>query len=134
MFLDIYTTLCPRHFGMKPLFYGSETSQSDRIHISNRKHRGFSLIDQILSKLRGSELRRIWGRLFRDICTAQKDNAYIVTLWGLRCVDEYVMETVWKRRFENEVVRKTLRKRHCEKDVVKKTLWEKRCKKRLWER
>ena len=47
-----------------------------------------------------------------------------MTLWGLRCVDEYVRATVWQRRFEKEVVRKTLRERHCEKDVVRKTLRE----------
>ena len=62
---------------------------------------------------------RHYGRLnldefeiFWDICTAQKDYAYIVTLWWLRCVDDYVKrgvrKTVCERRGEKDVVRKTL--------------------------
>ena len=35
IFWDFYTTLCPRHFGMKPLFEGFETSHRDRIYISD---------------------------------------------------------------------------------------------------
>ena len=53
---------------------------------------------------------------------------FIVTLWGLRCVDEYVRATVWDRRCEKDVVRKTLWERRCEKDVVRMTLWKRRCR------
>ena len=56
---DIYTTLCPRHFGIKPMSWGSETSHSDRIYKVDVQSRGLSLIDQKLSELRVSELRRI---------------------------------------------------------------------------
>ena len=49
-FWDIYATLCSRHFGMKPLFQGCETSHSERIYIVDVQRRGFSLIDQKLSK------------------------------------------------------------------------------------
>ena len=51
------------------------------------------MIDHELSKRNGGlnfdELEIFW-----DICTAQKDYAYIVTLWGLRSVDDYVRATV----------------------------------------
>ena len=57
------TIVCPRHFSMKPLSYGSETSHRVRIYIVDVQRRGFSLIDQKLSKLRGFELRRIWDIL-----------------------------------------------------------------------
>ena len=46
IFQDIYTTLCPRHFGIKSLPYDSETSHSERIYIVGVQRRGFSLIDQ----------------------------------------------------------------------------------------
>ena len=59
MFWDIYTAVCPRHFCMKPLSYSSEMSHSEQIYIVDVQRRGLSLIDQKLSKLRGSELRRI---------------------------------------------------------------------------
>ena len=42
--------ICPRHFGMKPLFKGSETSHSERVYIADVQRRVFSLIDQKLSK------------------------------------------------------------------------------------
>ena len=59
IFWDIYTTLCPRHFGMKPLSQGSETLYSDRIYIADVQRRGLSLIDPKMFKLQGTELRRI---------------------------------------------------------------------------
>ena len=64
LFGDICTTLCPRHFGMKPLFWGSEASHSERIYIAGVQRQCFSWIDQKLSKLRGSErFLDIWGCL-----------------------------------------------------------------------
>ena len=48
IFWDIYTTLCPRHFSMKPLLMASESSHSERIYISDVQRRGFSLIDEKL--------------------------------------------------------------------------------------
>ena len=77
------------------------------------QRRGFSLIDQkcrIYGDLNWDKFEMIW-----DICTAQKNYAYIVTLWWLGCVDQYFRATVLERR--------------CEKGVVRKTLWERRCKK-----
>ena len=41
---------------MKPLSYGSESSHSEWIYIVDVQRRGFNLIDQKMSKLRGSEL------------------------------------------------------------------------------
>ena len=92
----------------------------------------FSLIDQKLLKLRGSELRRIWHLL--GYLYSAEDYAYIVTLWGLCCAEDNVKATMWK-----DVVWMVLWKRHCEKDVVRKTLWERRLdedvlRKTLWER
>ena len=86
---------------------------------------GFSLIDHKMSKKRGSELIRIL-----DICTAQKDFAFIVTLWGHICKGNGVRKTdvlrkmLWERRCEKDVVRKTLWERRCEKDVVEQSLWK----------
>ena len=90
-----------------------------------------------MSKSRGLNLDEF--DIFWDICTAQKDYAYIVMLWGLRCVDDYVRATVRERRCENDVVRRTLWGRCCEKDVVRKTLWERRwwkdvVRNSVWER
>ena len=156
------------------------------IYIADVQRRGFSLIDQKMSKLRGFELRRIWDILgylyntlsttlwyeasvlrfwhtvteyilqicnvevsvwstkkwwndrgmnldkfdiFLGICTTQKDYANIVTLWGLRCVDEYVRTTGCERFCEKDVVRKTVWERHSEKDVVRKMVWETRWEK-----
>ena len=62
---------------MKPLSQGSET-HSERIYIADVQRRGLSLIDQKLSKLPGLNLNEF--RIFWDICTAQKDHTYIVTL------------------------------------------------------
>ena len=45
---------------MKPLCLGSETSHSERIYIVDVQGQGFSLINQKISELRGSELRWIW--------------------------------------------------------------------------
>ena len=80
------------------LFYGSETLHSDRIYISNVQRRGFSLIDQKLSKLRG--LNEFEVGLILDISTAQNDNLMI------NC----------------DVVRTSLFGRICKGNVVKKTL------------
>ena len=46
IFWDICIGHCPRHFGMKPLSYGSETLHSERIYFANVHRRGFSLFDQ----------------------------------------------------------------------------------------
>ena len=59
--------------------------------------------------------------IFLDICTAQKDYAYIVTLRGLHR-DDYLRATVEQRRCKKYVVRKTLREKCCEKDVVRMKL------------
>ena len=45
IFWNIYTALCTRHFGFKPLSYGSGISHTERINISNVQSRGFGLID-----------------------------------------------------------------------------------------
>ena len=63
IFWDICTTLCPRHFGMKHLSLGSETVHSESIYIADVQRRGFSLIDQKLSKLRGSERGYLYNTL-----------------------------------------------------------------------
>ena len=64
-----------------------------------------------ITKCRNNMVRNLdQFEIYWDICTTKKDNAHTVTLWGIRCVDEYVRATVWKRR--------------CEKDVVRKSLWE----------
>ena len=70
IFWDIYTTLCPRHFGIKPLCEGSETSHSERIYIADVQRRGFSLIDQKLLKLRGLNLDEfeIFWDIFTPLC------------------------------------------------------------------
>ena len=65
---------------MKPLSYGSETSHNDIIYIADVQRRGFSLIDQQLSNKRGYELSLDEFEIFLDICTVQKDYAYIVML------------------------------------------------------
>ena len=107
-------------------------------------------------KLRGVNLDKY--EIFWDFCTSQKHYAYIVMLWGLRCVDEYVRVTVRERccekyekktyvhvygnklgqLYEKEVVRKTLWEWCCEHNVVrimmKGKLYEKMWKKTLWKR
>ena len=88
-----------------------------------------------ITKCRNNMVRNIDEfEIYLDICAAKKDNAHIVTLWVLRCVDEYVRATVWtktlwERRCEKDVVRKTLWERHCERHVGRKTLWERRFEK-----
>ena len=90
------------------------------------QRRGFSLIDQKLSKLLGLNFNDF--RIFWDICTAQKDHTYIVTLWGLRMwtnmLGQRCEKDVVGRRCEKDVVRRTLWERRCEKYVVRKSLWE----------
>ena len=75
---------------------------------------------------RVTELRRIsiWDILGHLYSTEDYAAAYIVTLWGLSCVDEYVRATVWERRCDQ---------RRCEKDVVRAMLWDRRFGKTLWE-
>ena len=67
IFGDVCTTPCPWHFGMKPLSGGSETSHSDRIYIAGVQRRDFSLVDQILSKIRGLDLDDF--EIFGDVCS-----------------------------------------------------------------
>ena len=80
-----HTTLCPWHFGMKRLSWGSETSHSERIYIAGVQRRGFSFIDQKLSKLRGSELGRIWAisrNLYITLFAAFWYEAFVLGLWN----------------------------------------------------
>ena len=102
---------------MKPFSSESETSHSEWIYIADKQRRGFST-NKKMSKFRGLNLDEF--EIFWDIYTAQKDYAYIVTLLGLRCVDDYVRAPVLERREQ------TLREKRYEKDVVIKTLVEKK--------
>ena len=71
-----------------------------------------------MSKLWGLNLDKF--EIFGDVCTAQKHYAYIMMLWELRYVDEYVRAMVWERYCEiyfvkKDIVRQTSRVKLCEK-------------------
>ena len=72
---------------------GSETKHSDRIHIEDVQRRGFSLIDRKCRSDGGQNLDEF--EIFWIFVQYRKITlTYIVTFWGLRCVDEYVRSTV----------------------------------------
>ena len=87
----------------------------------------FSLIDHKMSKLQGTELRRIWDILER-LYNTERLRIYCdvvrTTFCGRICKGNDVKKTLWERRFEKDVVRKMLWKSRCEKDLVRKSLWE----------
>ena len=107
--------------------------------------RGFSLIDQKLSKLRGSELRRlwdIWGYLYSTETLRVYYDVVRTTLCGRICKGNAVRKILWDLLCEKDIVRKTSRVKLCEKDVKnnmymyigisydnvgRMILWEKRC-------
>ena len=62
IFWDIYAALCPLHFGMKPLLYGSETSHNN-INILQICNVEFQFDRSENIEMTGSELRRIWDIL-----------------------------------------------------------------------
>ena len=88
IFWDIYTTLCPRHFGMKPRSKAYEPSYRDWIVWTTKNCWKNGVLDN-LDKF----------EIFWNICTAQKDNTYmyIVTLCGLIYKGNGVRKPLWER-------------------------------------
>ena len=120
IFRAIYTPLCPPHFDMKTLSYGSETS-----HCGRMCNVEVSVISTINCwKKRGSEPRRILDIL-----------EYLYSTERLRVCCDVVMTTLCGRickgngMGKTDVVRKTSWERRREKDVVKKTLYNSHCEK-----
>ena len=59
------------------------------------QRRGFSLIDQKLSKLQGLELRRIWdilGYLHNTLSAALWFEAFVIGFWNFPTVKEYILQ------------------------------------------
>ena len=81
------------------------------IYMANVQRRGFSLIDQKMSKLQGTELRRIRYIL-----------EHLYSTERLRVYCDVVRTTLCGRICKDNSVRNMLRERRCEKDIVRKTL------------